>query len=55
MTEATMPGQRTLVTTLERVVDDVAAAGMAAPAVIAIGAVAALRAQFAGFMEGIAG
>jgi uroporphyrin-III C-methyltransferase len=55
VTEATLPGQRTLVTTLARVVDDVAAAGMAAPAIIAIGAVASLRAQFADLMEGIAG
>lgn len=55
VTEATLPGQRTLVTTLARLVDDVAAAGMAAPAIIAIGAVAALRAQFAGLMEGISG
>lgn len=55
VTEATLPGQRTLVTTLGRVVDDVAAAGMAAPAIIAIGAVAELRAVFSGLMEGIAG
>lgn len=55
VTEATLPGQRTLVTTLARVVEDVAAAGMAAPAIIAIGAVATLRAEFAGLMEGIAG
>lgn len=54
VTEATLPGQRTLVTTLEHAVADVAAAGLAAPAIVAIGAVAALRAQLAPLMEGIA-
>jgi uroporphyrin-III C-methyltransferase len=51
--EATLPGQKTLITRLDRVVEDIAAAGFEAPALIVIGAVALLRAEFAALMEGI--
>ncbi len=43
VTEATLPGQRVLETTLARAGKDVAASGLRAPAIICIGGVVALR------------
>lgn len=45
--DATTPAQRVLVTTLSNAVSDVAAAGIRAPAIVAIGGIVALRALLA--------
>ena len=42
--QGTLPQQRTVVSTLERLVDDVAAAGLRAPSAVIVGEVVALRA-----------
>jgi uroporphyrin-III C-methyltransferase len=55
VTDATLPEQRTVVSTLADVADAVAAAGLKAPAIVVVGAVAALRDRFAALMEGIGG
>jgi uroporphyrin-III C-methyltransferase len=55
VTEATTERQRTLISRLDRVIADIQSHGMEAPALIVIGAVATLRAEFAGLMEGISG
>jgi uroporphyrinogen III methyltransferase/synthase len=47
--EGTLPGQRSVVSTLERLAEDAAAAGVRAPAVTVIGPVAALRDELAWF------
>jgi uroporphyrin-III C-methyltransferase len=44
VTEATRPSQRVLVTVLDRAAADAAAAGLKAPAIVAIGPIVALRA-----------
>jgi uroporphyrin-III C-methyltransferase len=47
--EATTPGQRALVTTLDRVAAEAAAQGLGSPSIVAIGEMVRLRAALAGF------
>jgi uroporphyrin-III C-methyltransferase len=47
--EATTPGQRVLVTTLDRVAVEAAAQGLGSPSIVAIGEMVRLRAALAGF------